>query len=129
MKKKLIIKFFPLETDDKYSKREKEIINDFTEKFLVKEFEVEKNNSEEFEFTFSKEELYDEFDGTIITGIPNVLERWTINSDGIAALKDINLTQDFFGTHQLTIVNKKVFVLLKDRIPELLNRSVPIFRK
>lgn len=49
-----------------------------------------------------------------------------INPEAIELLEDFNITSDYFDGVRLTVVNKKVFKLISNAIPEIKKRSIPV---
>lgn len=71
----------------------------------------------------------DAFGEQVVLGNPYYKDHWTLDKNAIEKLQLVNLTTDYFRTHQLTIINREMFHLIKRKVPSVCKNSIPIFER
>lgn len=72
-------------------------------------------------------ELNERLANVICLGNPFQGDRWEITEEAAANLQPVNLTEDFFVSTQKTIVSKELFHLIRGQVPEVMEKTVPVF--
>ena len=73
------------------------------------------------------DELNDRLVDVICLGNPFQGDRWEITTEAAANLQPVNLTEDFFISKQMTLINKELFSLIHMQVPEVVKKTVPVF--
>ena len=80
---------------------------------------------------FEREEALEErLPGTIILGNVYECDCWEIAGEAAEKLQPVNMTEDFFfSANQMTVINRELFELIKEKVPEIIKNSIPVFKK
>ena len=76
------------------------------------------------------EALEDRLPNVIILGNPYECDLWEITEEALMDIKPVNMTEDFFfSSNQITVVSREFFELIKEKVPEIMKNSIPVFKK
>lgn len=80
---------------------------------------------------FEREEALEErLPGTIILGNVYECDCWEIAGEAAEKLQPVNMTEDFFfSANQMTVISRELFELIKEKVPEVVKKSIPVFKK